>query len=207
MHLVTAWDVACNAALQHLPQTIPAEAHTHCVIRLMHMTDFVDRVNCEQHLHDNDGDNSPPMRMTTLNTVLLMQTCLSSGRKSLAAMISLFSCLMTRSQSMPFWLACRARAHRRSRHAAFTTFARPTSSTRPNVCACGQLTRQVTSGSHCTSPACKPACKPSREGFTATFVVVFICDGGGGGGVGQVWVGAQAIADLYCHANTCIANV
>ena len=158
VHLVTAWDRARNAAKQHLPQIIPAEKHTRRVIRLMHMLEFVDRVDCEQHLHDNDGDNSPPMKITTLNTIMLMQTCLSSGRKSLAAMISLFSCLMTRSQSMPFWLACRARAHRRSRHAAFTTFARPTSSTRPNVCACGQLTRQVTSGNHCTSPACNPTC-------------------------------------------------
>lgn len=99
--------------------------------------------------------------LRTLNTVMMGRTCLSSGRKSLAAMMSLFSCLMTRSHSMPFWLACRARAHRRSRHAAFTTFARPTSSTSPKVCACSHITQQSNPCSRCACHACNPAGYPA----------------------------------------------
>lgn len=110
--------------------------------------------------HHYDGvPEASTLNMVVRQTVV-RQTCLSSGRKSLAAMMSLFSCLMTRSQSMPFWLACRARAHRRSRQAAFTTFARPTSSTSPSVCACSQLTQQLNPCIHSTYPACDPACDP-----------------------------------------------
>ncbi len=67
-----------------------------------------------------------------------VSTCLSSGKKSLAAMISLLSCWMTRSQLMPVWLAYRARAQRRSLQAESTTRCKPMSSTSPNVCACSK---------------------------------------------------------------------
>lgn len=85
-----------------------------------------------------------------------VSTCLSSGKKSLAAMMSLLSCWMTRSQLMPVWLAYRARAHRRSLQAESTTRCKPMSSTSPNVCACS-----TTSVCHqrcivCTTLAARP---------------------------------------------------
>lgn len=85
-----------------------------------------------------------------------VSTCLSSGRKSLAAMMSLLSCWMTRSQLMLVWLAYRARAHRRSLQAESTTRCRPMSSTSPNVCACSNTSMCHRKLVVCTTLAARP---------------------------------------------------
>ena len=85
-----------------------------------------------------------------------VSTCLSSGRKSLAAMMSLLSCWMTRSQLMPVWLAYRARAQRRSLQAELTTRCKPMSSTSPNVCACSSTSMCHQAVVVCTTLAACP---------------------------------------------------